>query len=269
MIPVLFESKFFSIQTLWIFVAVALLVGSYLAVQRLKRARVSFTLFIEHSTFFFISALFLSRFLFFVLHSDAYIPGLDLRTLGNFFSIWDQGFSFWGALLGFGLALLYRLKKSEENTWKWLDALVVPVIVGMMIGSLGTFLSGYSYGRPTDLPWSVRYEVFNVKYTVPVHPVQLYGMVLMLAILLLKRKLAQKNSFFEREGNATLYYTTTLSVALFFLEFFRGDDTLLILGIRLPLFLFFLLFLISGFALWKRIQSFHKVPHESKPIQTL
>lgn len=263
MIPVLFESQYFSIQTLWVFVAVALLVGSYLAVQRLKHARVSFTLFIENSTLFFISALFLSRLLFFILHSDAYVPRFDLRTLINFFSIWDQGFSFWGALLGFLIALLYRLKKSEENTWKWMDALVVPVMLGLCIGGLGTFLSGYSYGRPTDLPWGVRYEVFNVKYTVPVHPVQLYGVVLILTILLLKRKLSQKTNFFELEGNATLYYVSTLSLAFFFLEFFRGDDTLLILGIRLPFFLFFLIFLISSFALWKRIQSFHKTPHES------
>ncbi|MFA6024518.1 MAG: prolipoprotein diacylglyceryl transferase family protein [Candidatus Gracilibacteria bacterium] len=263
MIPILYESQFVSIQTLWVFVALALLAGSYLAVQRLKRARVNFTLFIEHSGTFFLSALICSRIFYFVLHTDAYFPGFNLRTLGNFFAIWDQGFSFWGALLGFLLALTYRLYRSGENIWEWTDALIVPLLVGMSIGNAGAFLGGYAYGRPTDLFWGVRYEVYSVKYTVPVHPVQIYTILAILGVLGLKRHLGKKTTFFEREGNSTLYYSTFLSLLFFILEFFKGDDTLLILRIRLPIFFFALFFLLSGSLLLKRIKSFKSHPHES------
>ncbi|MFA4814944.1 MAG: prolipoprotein diacylglyceryl transferase family protein [Candidatus Gracilibacteria bacterium] len=266
MIPILYESQYISLQTLWVFVAIALLSCSYLAVQRLKRAHVNFTLFIEHSVTFFLCALILSRIFYFGLHTDAYLPGFDLRTVWNFFSIWDQGFSFWGAFIGFLIALLYRLYKSEENAWKWLDALIVPVIVGMGIGSVGTFFGGYSYGRPTDLFWSVRYEVYNVKYTVPVHPVQLYALLFFIAVLVSKRWLSKKTDFFNREGNSTFYYAALLSFGLFILEFFRGDDTLLIQGIRLSTFFYAFFSLLSAYFLYKRIrqaESSKTHPHES------
>ncbi len=262
MLPFLFDSRFVTIQTVWVFAVIAVLVASYLAIQRLKRARVNFTLFIEHIGFFFLIALIFSRITYFVLHTDAYFPGFDLRTLGNFFSIWDQGFSFWGGLFGFSLAFLYRLQKSEENKWKWLDALMVPLIVGMGIGCVGNFLGGYSYGSPTGLPWGVQYEVFTVKYTVPVHPVQIYELLFLIVVLLGKRLLQKKTNFFQREGNATLYYSVVLSLGFFGLEFFRGDDTLLILGVRFPQILFFLLFLISSFILFKRSKSSKHHPHE-------
>lgn len=263
MIPILYESQFISLQTLWVFVAIALLSGSYLAVQRLKRARVNFTLFIEHSMTFFLSALLVSRIFYFCTHADAYLPGFDLRTIWNFVSVWDQGFSFWGALLGFSLALFYRLHKSEENTWKWLDALVVPLLVGMGIGSVGAFLGGYSYGRPTELFWGVRYEVFNVKYTVPVHPTQIYFLLFLIAVLWIKRTLNKKTDFFQREGNSTLFYTTAVTLGLFILEFFRGDDTLLILGVRVSMILFAFFFLLSARLLYKRIKTYKTHTHES------
>lgn len=266
MLPFLYDSTFLSIQTIWVFAVIALLTGSYLAVQRLKRSRVNFTLFIEHSGFFFFWAILVSRVTYFVLHTDTYFPAFDLRTVGNFFSIWDQGFSFWGALVGFTLAFLYRIRKSEENIWKWLDALIVPVIIGMGIGAVGNFLGGGSYGSPTDLPWGVQYELYNVKYTVPVHPVQIYELLFLILLLMSKRHLQKKTHFFEGEGNATLYYVTLMSLAFFGFEFLRGDDTLLILGVRLAMILFFLLFLVSVTALHKRYQTYKHSHHEHQSL---
>ena len=263
MIPILYESQYISIQTLWVFVAIALVSGSYLAVQRLKRSRVNFTLFIEHSTFFFLTAIVFSRVVYFFLNYYTYLYAFDFRTLKNFFSIWDQGFSFWGAFIGFMVALLYRLRRSEENIWKWLDALVVPLIIGMGISSVGSFLSGYSYGRPTDLFWGVRYELANVKYTVPIHPVQIYTLLFLVAVLYSKRQIMKRSEFFEHECNASLYYATALSFGFFVLEFFRGDDTLLIQGIRLPTLFFVLGFMLSGRALYKRYLHFKHPKHES------
>jgi len=262
MLPFLYDSQYFSIQTVWVFAVIALLAGSYLAIQRLKRARVNFTLFIEHSGFFFLTAVIFSRVTFFVLHTDTYFPGFDLRTLVNFLSIWDQGFSFWGGLLGFTLAFLYRIHKSEENKWKWMDAFIVPLIVGMGIGSLGNFLSGTSYGNPTDLPWGVTYELYNVIYTVPIHPVQLYELIFLILLLMSKRWVQKKTHFFQTEGNATLYYLTWLSLGFFGLEFFRGDDTLLILGVRLSMILFFLLFLPCAWVLSKHYNTYKHTKHD-------
>lgn len=251
MIPILYESGFISIQTVWVFVVLALLLSSYLAVERLKRARVNFTLLIEHGTFLILFGLIGARLTFFAFHPDIYLPGFDLRTLKNIFAIWDQGFSFWGGAIATGIALSYQLKKADENIRKWADALSVPFIVGVMIGLAGAFLGGYAYGHPTNLHWGVLYESYNVKYTVPVHPVQIYGIILFSLLLWSKRKLSIKNALFEKDGGSAAYLMTLFFLISFVLEFFKGDDTLLILGIRFPQILFFLGFLASSRLLYK------------------
>jgi phosphatidylglycerol:prolipoprotein diacylglycerol transferase len=255
-IPILFETSFLSIQSHWVFVVIAMFVSTYLSVKRLKRRRLDFTLFIKHSTAFFVTALIVSRIVYFATNTDAYFPGFDLRTLKNLFSIWDQGFSFWGAVLGFFSMMYYHIRKANEPFWKWMDALSVPVLVGMLIGYIGMFLGGYSYGIPSDLPWAIQYESFNVKYTVPVHPTQIYYIISISLILWSKHALKKKNEFFDTDGNGTLYCFSLYFLGAFLLEFLRGDDTLLILGIRLPIFLFGAAFLVGGYKFVHRINNY-------------
>lgn len=256
MLPILYESTYVSIQTVWVMTAIALLTASYLAVQRLKRRRVNFTLFIEHSTGFLISALIGSRIVYFFSNTSQYFPSFDLRTAWNFISIWDQGLSFWGAFIGFLLMLTYRIIKEKEELWKWYDALIVPGLVGIGIGNIGAFLGGYSYGKPTSLPWGVTYEVFNVKYTVPIHPTQIYGLLGIILILWSKKKLKEKTQFFETEGNTTVYLSSTFCLLYFLIEFLRGDDRIMLLGMRLSSILFLIALLISSFHLFKRYRAY-------------
>ena len=78
------------------------------------------------------------------------------------------------------------------------NALAIALPVGFAIGRAGCFLAGCCFGRPTDLPWGVRYspgtEPFaqqqalglidgNALSTLPVHPTQLYEAVCALLIL--------------------------------------------------------------------------------------
>ena len=239
MIPILFETRTFSVQTLWIFVGIALITGSYLGVKRLKRSRVNFNIFIEHSTGMILSALFISRLLYFATNTQRYFPRFDLRTFINFISIWDQGFSLWGAVLGMSIPLYYQIRKQDESLSKWTDALSVPFLVAFAIGSFGAFLGGYAYGNPTNLPWGVVYEIANVKYTVAIHPVQIYTIIGIAGILGFKKigmnKYAEFEKFVKKPGSSTLYYATSFSFIYFILEFFRGDDTLQVLNIRLSM----------------------------------
>lgn len=245
MIPILYESENLSIHSLWVFVVLALLLASYLAVKRLKRRRLNLSLFIENNLRFVLAALLLSRIVYFFSHQNAYFPAFDLRTLWNFISIWDQGLSFWGAVLGFALMLIYTLYKRKEDIWKWLDALIVPLFVGMIIGNLGAFLGGHGYGIPTELPWGVRYQVMNVKYTVPIHPTQLYAVFFLILLLWSKNILKKKTKFFELKGASALYLSSLGSLGYFALEFLRGDDTLLLWNTRFSTLLFALIFLLS------------------------
>lgn len=260
MFPVIFESGKISIQTFWVFVVIALLTASYIAVQRLKRRRVNLNLFIESSgQILFVSILF-SRLIYFIFNYDKYLPRFDLRTVFNFFSVWDQGFSFWGAALGFMIILSYKLIKEQEELWKWYDALIVPLLIGMGIVNIGQFLGGTSYGTPTNLPWGIKYETINVLYTVPVHPVQFYSILIIALLLWTKKKLSKKTKIFERSGNTALFLTSSGSFCYFLLDFLMGTETINVFGIRLNTIFFFILFVISTTVFIRRLKN---TKHES------
>lgn len=255
MIPILFENDYLSLQTRWVLIVVGLIVGGRLAVRELKRNRVNFSLFIEHSGRYLLTALFFSRLFFFLMHPDMYFPRLDLRTFLNFFTIWDQGLSFWGAFFGFFLVLTFTARKAKENLLKWCDALCFPMMVGLIFGFLGAFAGGYAYGIPTNLPWGVQYEVANVKYAVPIHPTQIYMIVGFMLLLFFQRWNSKHTDFFKKAGVMTGYYGTGVSGLYFLVDFLRGDDTLLLFGIRGTLFLWASIFIFSLIFLYKHSNS--------------
>lgn len=265
MFPIIYESDYVSIQTFWVFIVAALLISSYIAVKRLKRRRVNFNLLIKHSTSLLISGLILSRVIYFVTHTTAYFPALDLRTLINLVAIWDQGLSFWGAFIGVTGMLAYRLFREKEAVWKWFDALSIPTLIGVIIGNIGALLGGYAYGTPTTLPWGITYNSFNVKYTTAIHPTQIYMVLAMAGILWSKQKLKNRTDFFKTDGNTSIYIATLFSFAYFLVEFVRGDDTLLLLGtVRISQIIAFLAFIASGYLLRKRYKEFkNPKPKES------
>lgn len=263
MLPVIFESGFVSIKTYWVFVVAALLISSYLAVNRLKRQRVDFLLLIKKSTSYVLIPIIVSRLTFFILNTATYSPALDFRTILNLFSIWDQGLSVWGAIVGFFSILTFRLIQAKEDIWKWYDALTVPLFIGLGIINIGQFLGGFSYGSPTDFPWGIHYELDNVKYTVPIHPVQIYTFISLILILWSKKKIQSKSDFFKREGNSSIFLSSTGSFMFFLFEFVRGDDTITILNVRLDAYLFFLLCIVSTYALFQRYKEFKHPKHES------
>lgn len=266
MFPIIYDSTYVSIQTFWVFVVLSLLVSSHLSLKRLKRERVDFNILIKYSSGFLFWAFIFSRLTFFVLNPEIYVPGFDLRTLINFISIWDQGFSFWGGFIGFAGTLAYRLKRSEENIWKWFDAMLSPILIGIAVANFGQFLGGYGYGKPTGLPWGVSYELYNVKYTVPVHPTQIYSILIIVAILTAKNLIQKRNDFFTREGNSAIFLTTFSSLGFFLLEFLMGDDTFTLLNFRINSYLFLLIFLVSGYALIRRYHEPIKTTGPELPV---
>ena len=138
--------------------------------------------------------------------------------------IWDLGgLVFYGGLLGGGLAamLLIRLKRLPFWTFADMVGLVLPL--GMAITRVGCFLNGDSFGKASGLPWAVTFpEGTRASMGITalrVHPVQLYEMILDLALfafLLIYRKHA------KREGNILLFFLIGYSSIRFLMEFLRA-----------------------------------------------
>lgn len=155
----------------------------------------------------------------------------------------DGNFSFLGMAVGIALVLFLSRRSSRTTFLQWLDVLVPATFFGMGLDWLGKFAAGQAYGRPTDLPWGVTYDAFNVRFAVPIHPVQLYYAVLYLVLtfaLLIVRKHA------KRAGAETLVGIFLASILTFTLEWFRGDFGIPVFATKLDLLLLLLLFASLG-----------------------
>jgi prolipoprotein diacylglyceryltransferase len=105
-------------------------------------------------------------------------PALYWAIRGEPF-FWTGGKSIVGGLLG-GWAGVEVSKKILNIAFSTGDALVFPLILGMILGRIGCFLTGlpdHTHGLPASLPWAVDYGD-----GIPRHPAQLYEILFLLSL---------------------------------------------------------------------------------------
>ena len=223
-----------------------------LVIKKAKYQRMDISFILDHSLSLLIGALFVSRFIYF-LTNWGYFGPLNIWTfLKQMFFFWQPGFSFWGAIIGFSIVFLWHCHRKKENWKEWFEIAFVPFLVGIMFGNFGQFLDGQGYGNETILPWGIVFESTNVKYTVPIHPTQIYSIIIIAAILLTRKKIAQKWPFFESKWNWILLAVAIYSFLRFWLEFLRGDDTLQFGPIRLAQIVSLFIFVHISYLLYNR-----------------
>lgn len=139
--------------------------------------------------------------------------------------------------LGLSAGLLYMTLKRMP----WLDTLdaAAPgLALGQAILALGCFFAGCDYGRPTSLPWGVTFHsrwaaLWNgTPLNVKLQPVQLYLFAVQMALcLLLLWWLARRRQAGELVG----VWLLVSGLARFFLDFYLGDNRLMIFSGALSL----------------------------------
>lgn len=161
----------------------------------------------------------------------------------NVIMINDGSFSLLGGSIGIGIVLYILRRKSRTTFLQWLDVLLPATTFGLAFEWLGKFASGQAYGKPTDVFWAITYDASNVRYAVPVHPVQLYyaGFFFVLTFALL---IVRKNA--QRAGAETLTGIVAASLATFLLENFRGDFSIPVFATQFDFILLVVLFVSLG-----------------------
>lgn len=249
MYPILFEFSFITVYALWFFVTIGFVTGALLFGTITKRLRIRIDLIADHGLFMFIVTLIVARLVFVGMHSELFFYGDG--SFFDFFRIWDKGLSFWGALAGWIGSLAYLGYRNNESIVRVVDALTPAVLLGIACGSIGAFFDGANYGAPTELPWGTIFRSANVKYITPIHPTQLYSAVYAGALAyglyhLVKRLRGRLPGFVMEVG------VTVFGALKFFEEFFRGDDTLKILGVRMPQMIALLVCMGGAFLIYQR-----------------
>ena len=135
------------------------------------------------------------------------------------------GFVFFGGMIVSVSALIWYIRRKKLPFLKTADFLIVGLPLGHALGRIGCFLAGCCYGKPTSLPWGVRFTdphalVPSELLGVPLHPTQLYESALNFGLFLLLHYASKKP---HKDGKILVEYILCYALLRFCIEFVRGD----------------------------------------------
>lgn len=98
--------------------------------------------------------------LFYVLHYF----GDFKEDLASVFAIWQGGLELLGGvILAITIIFLYLLYHKLPIR-RYLDILAIALMLALAFGRIGCFLNGCCFGKPTELPWAVRFPYNSFAY---------------------------------------------------------------------------------------------------------
>jgi phosphatidylglycerol:prolipoprotein diacylglycerol transferase len=130
-----------------------------------------------------------------------------------------------GVLLALAMCVWY-MRRNGLPVLRTCDVFAPGLALGHAFGRVGCFAAGCCFGRETHVPWAVTFtnplanEIVGTPLHVPLHPTQLYEMVLELCNCLFLVWLIRRKKF---EGEIIGTYMIIYGVGRYFIEFFRGD----------------------------------------------
>jgi len=144
---------------------------------------------------------------------------------------------FFGGILGGTLAAVLWSRRRAFPVWEVGDWVAPGVALGHAFGRIGCFLNGCCFGRRSALPWAVRFPedsyAFDfhldrypdaldpgASWSLPVHPVQLYSFVFLLALSLFLFWMTPRRRF---SGQVFWWYAVIYASYRFLVEFLRAD----------------------------------------------
>lgn len=140
------------------------------------------------------------------------------------FAVWEGGYTFYGALLSCFLGIYIYGTLKKVRFLELVDIATPSTALGLFIGRLGCFFAGCCWGRPTSMPWGIKFpnpEAFTATHNLAVHPTQLYEAVVGLVIFILSEWRFKNRKYV---GQVFLQGVSIYAVMRFAIEYFRGDD---------------------------------------------
>jgi phosphatidylglycerol---prolipoprotein diacylglyceryl transferase len=98
--------------------------------------------------------------IFFVVHYWSQFQDNPLDV----FAIWRGGLELLGGVLLAIAVIFFYIWYHKLPLCHYLDVLAVGLLLALAFGRIGCFLNGCCYGKPTDLPWGVRFPYGSFAY---------------------------------------------------------------------------------------------------------
>ena len=221
MYPELFKIGNFPINTYGVFLALAFLCAILIAVRLGARDGLPREKIYDLCLWMLVSSLVGSKVLMLFTEPEYRDHPWQLLSL----DFLRSGGVFYGGLIAAILAGYLLMRRYKLPWWKTADACAPGIAIGNFFGRQGCFAAGCCWGKPTSLPWGVRFselghEITGVPVGVPLHPTQLYESFAMLLVFGFLLWLHKRRVF---EGQVILFYALLYSVVRFSIEFVRDD----------------------------------------------
>ena len=221
MYPELFRIFGFPINTYGVFLALAFLCAILITVKLAARDGLPKEKIYDLSLWMLLASLVGSKLLMLFTEPEYREHPLQLISL----DFLRSGGVFYGGLIGAVLTGYFLMRRYKLPWWKTADACAPGIAVGNFFGRLGCFSAGCCWGKPTTLPWGVKFtelghEITGVPVDVSLHPTQLYESLSMLIVFFLLLWLHQRRRF---NGQVILLYAVLYSIIRFLIEFVRDD----------------------------------------------
>lgn len=229
MYPELFRIGNFPINTYGVFLALAFLCAILITVKLAERDGLPREKIYDLSLWMLLASLIGSKLLMLFTEPEYRANPLQLISL----DFLRSGGVFYGGLLGAVLAGYILMKRYQLPWWKTADACAPGIAIGNFFGRQGCFAAGCCWGKPTSLPWGVKFsalghEITGVPIDVHLHPTQLYESFSMLVVFFFLLWLHKHKRF---SGQVILCYALLYSIIRFLIEFVRDDPRGDILGL--------------------------------------
>jgi len=206
-----------TITTFNVLLAIAFIVSTIILVRytQLKKMKLSF--FVNNFIYFIIFPLLGGRIFYIFEHFSAFMR-IPLQIL----EIWDMRFSAFGIFYGAVITLYILARRENEDFWGWLDAFILSGLVGLVFIHIGHFFNGTNYGKPTDLPWGIAFDTYNIPFINPIHPAQIYSALASFIIFGVVMGIVKRTHLAGLAGNlAIILY----SVSAFGIDFLHGSPS--------------------------------------------
>lgn len=229
--PILIQFGPLTLYTYGLLVAMAFLAGLGLALRQAKREGIDPQQVMDLAFYVVIAAIGGSRLLYVLMN-----PGHYLQEPLSIFKIWEGGLVFYGGLLfALPISALYVIKKHLTLA-TMADIFAPSLALGHAIGRWGCFFAGCCYGKPTDLPWAITFTDPHslAPRGIPLHPTQIYESAMNLSIFFLLLAFQGRK---RHPGQVFWLYLLLYSIGRFLIEYLRGDERGMLLGLSTSQFL--------------------------------
>ena len=216
-------SESFAIYWSGILIAVGALLAFFYAFYRTKTEGLKFDDLIDTTLFGIIFGVVGARLLYVLTTTEQMNGFLDV------IAIWNGGLAIYGAIIGGGIAIAVTCRLKGVSVLKSLDVAASSLMIGQIIGRLGDFFNGQSYGITIakDSPlyfirMGISPHVFeDVKGLAFVHPTFLYEMLWNIIGFAIIHFIYKKKKF---DGQIMLMYLAWYGLGRSFIEGLRMDS---------------------------------------------